>query len=136
MVLHSFDYRGHFDGIKSNLKIVASYDSIMCGTCSINRLIAWREMIEYVEGTDGVSLIFVFSPKVGDKEQMLELIENNPVDYPIYFDVENEFAKSNTLPKGLFVCLVDYNDSILFSGNPFHDDRWLLYKQIIEEQQQ
>lgn len=129
--LYSFDYDGRFDGLDGNLKIIASYDSIMCGVCSVNRLIAWRDMIEFVESTDDVSLLFIFSPKIEDSEEVLDLIKENPVDYPIFYDVNNNFAHSNDLPRGLFICLLDRNDSIIFSGNPFFGDTWDQYKNII-----
>lgn len=130
--LYSFDYQNSFAGLNSNLKILASYDSIMCGPCSIKRLIAWREMIEYAEKTNDLSIIFVFSPSKKDHVEMISMIKNNPVDYPLYYDINNEFGHLNSLPVGLFVCLLDRNDSIILSGSPFVPEVWNQYKKTIE----
>lgn len=134
--LHSFDYQGRFGGKEDKFKLVASYDSLMCGVCSIKRLIAWREMIEYAESTDDMSIMLIFSPNSEDRSKMIEMIDSNPIDYPIYFDPDNKFAYYNDLPRGLFVCLLDENDSILITGNPFIDDRWDTYKTVISNYHQ
>ena len=39
----------------------------------------------------------------------------------------------NRLPKGLFVCLLDSNNSVILYGNPLLNDNYSRYQQYFEE---
>ena len=119
MHLYDYDY-DNFKGLDSKCKLVISFDSLVCGTCSINRLIAYKDIVEYIESyKTKASVIFIFSPKIEQKEEMISMISFNPIDYPIYLDVNNSFSSLNKIPKGFFACLLDSNNNIVFHGDPF-----------------
>lgn len=134
IVKYSYEYDKYYGGINSEYKLLISYDSLMCGLCSINRLSIWNDVLEYAENNnDYFSVIIIFSPKQNESDLILHEIKRNPIDYPLYFDENNTFSKSNRLPKGLFVCLLDSNNSVILYGNPLLNDNYSRYQQYFEE---
>ena len=132
MQLYDYNYEGYM-GLDSKCKMVISFDSLVCGTCSINRLIAYKDVIEYVEKyKTKASVIFIFAPKKEKKEEMMSLISYNPIDYPIYLDVNNSFTALNEIPKGFFSCLLDSNNNIVLHGDPFEQDKKNQYLEAID----
>ena len=130
--LKRYDYKLPFNGIESEYKILVSYDSLMCGSCSVNRLSMWNEMLKYAEDhSDLLSVIILFSPKESEKKKVSVMLDTDPVSYPTYFDVDNDFYKLNSLPRGIFTCLLDSNNNVLFVGHASDNELLNNYKNLL-----
>ena len=132
LVKYSFG-DNEYKGIDSRTKIVAVYDSLVCGPCSVNRLIMWKDVLEFVDNNkERVSLVIIFSPKRDEYSYIEEAISSNPIDYPIYLDRDNLFLKSNKVSKGISVCLLDSCNNVILRGMPIGNDAlWNHYKDLI-----
>lgn len=111
------NYTLPFGGLDSKYKILISYDSLMCGSCSVKRLTMWNDILKYSEDhSDSLAVIILFSPKESEKESVSGLLDTDPVSYPTFFDVNNDFYRLNSLPGGIFTCLLDNDNNVLFVG--------------------
>lgn len=126
------DYSLPFGGLDSKYKILISYDSLMCGTCSVKRLTMWNDVLKYAEDhSDSLSVVFLFSPKESEKESVSVLLDTDPVSYPAFLDVNNDFYRLNSLPKGIFSCLLDNDNNVLLVGHASNDELLNDYNKVL-----
>lgn len=77
----------------------------------------WNDILKYSEDhSDSLAVIILFSPKESEKESVSGLLDTDPVSYPTFFDVNNDFYRLNSLPGGIFTCLLDNDNNVLFVG--------------------
>lgn len=126
------NYSSQFGGLDSRYKILISYDSLMCGTCSVKRLTMWNDLLKYAEDhSDSLSVVFLFSPKESEKESVSRMLDADPVSYPSFFDVQNDFYRLNSLPRGIFTCLLDNDNNVLSVGHPSSDELLNDYRKVL-----
>ena len=131
--LLSYGY-SNYKGIDDEYKILIVFDSLVCSDCVINRLVIWKDVLEYADSTDILSVVMIFSPPQKDRTRIENELQDNPVGYPIYIDNNNEFIKENNTGRGIHVSLLDKTNNIILRGNPINNDElWSKYKSLINE---
>lgn len=129
--LFSYGY-SDYEGVDDDYKLLIVYDSLVCSNCVINRLVIWKDILEYADSTDNLSVVMIFSPAQKEKTVVEKELRDNPIGYPIYLDEQNDFIKENNIGKGFSVCLLDNYNNVVLYGNPINNDElWNKYKDII-----
>ena len=135
LIMLKMDYEDDYYGLSAEYKIIVYYDSMCCTPCVMNNLIIWNNIVVYSENNpDRLSLVFVFSPNSELKSVFCEMMSSkNPLCYPIFVDLGNEMHELNEwLPKGLFVGLLNKENTVVAAGNPIHLGTWERFLSIIE----
>lgn len=133
LILIDNDYSLPFNGVNAKAKIIVNFDSLVCGPCAVTSLRNWTEIVDTIESFKGdASIVFVFSPSDEDMAPVYEMLKENPLCYPLYFDESHSFAKINKMPKGAFICLVNETDSVLYYGNPLREPFWNEYQNKLD----
>jgi len=126
------------DFMDSELKLVVYSDSIACGTCVINKMGLWDNLLEYAETFDHrLKYYFIFSPKKIDDRNVRLSLRSALFDYPVILDSKGEFEKLNShLPRNrmLHTFLLDKNNKVILVGNPLANPKIEeMLKKIVEE---
>lgn len=133
LLLIDNNYSLPFKGLDSRAKIVVKFDSLVCGPCAVTSLKNWPRIVDAVESYNGeASIIFIFSPSAEDMIPVYGMMKDDPLCYPLYLDESHSFVNNNKMPKGVFVCLVNERDSVLYSGNPLDELFWNEYKNKLD----
>ena len=100
-------------------KIVIWVDSTECSSCRIGRLYEYEEL--YQQGcNEGFDVLVLFSPRADDFCEAQHMVRVHHFSFPVYFDVNNSFGKSNNIPSDIrfHAFLLDRDDCICFIGDP------------------
>ena len=110
-------------------KILLYIDSTGCTRCKLN-IRVWKTCLKQL-GAKVDFLFYFHSRKIDD---LLFILRDERVNYPVHLDTANMLNKINKLPANpLFHCfLLDRNNKVLAIGNPANNPKiWELYKEII-----
>lgn len=112
---------------KSNdQKLIIYIDSTSCSACRIAHFIDMIPLYELADSLNNkFSVMAIFSPemsKMADVELQLKLLD---FQYPIYLDVEKEFAAKNTIPfdKRFHNFLISGDGKVKYVGNPLANEQ-------------
>lgn len=112
---------------KSNdQKLIIYIDSTACSACRIAHFIDMIPLYELADSLNNkFSVMAIFSPemsKMADVELQLKLLD---FQYPIYLDVEKEFAAKNTIPfdKRFHNFLISGDGKVKYVGNPLANEQ-------------
>lgn len=120
MELLSGNYKNHYDGLNSDVRMIAYYDSTGCTNCALFNFNVWTNFINTVEShSDRASIIFIFSPRRSDLLHVKDLLDKYVVDYPVYLDTSCCFSKMNPTIHGSFYGIINKDNKVLISGYPF-----------------
>lgn len=125
-----------FETDDSKAHIVIYYDTAACGTCLINSLPEWHELMDSVEMLcPDVDFIFVMSPQNTHYNTVLRSAVINNADYNIAIDKSCDFAKYNPqIPddERLHTFLTDRTGEVVVVGSPLHNQAiWRMYKNAL-----
>ncbi len=121
MQLLSGNYTKTFNGIHSDLRLIAYYDSTTCTNCAIKNVYAWASLINIVEKyRDKASVVLIFAPRKNDVDKVRKLLEENMIDYPVYLDTASVFRDlNNEITSFPYYCIIDRQGEVKISGSPF-----------------
>lgn len=106
---------------QSDFKIVQYVDSLGCASCKL-QIVKWKKFVSYLDSVTNqkVPCIFFFHPQK-KRELKLEL-KMAHFDYPVCFDMGDEFNKLNKLPSDMLfqTMLLDKNNRVIAIGNPIY----------------
>ena len=125
------------DFINVPVKMVIWYDSLICASCEVNRMYEWGQIISSADSlSQWFSIIYLFTPKNGDVDQVEVKLKADAFNYPIFIDHNAAFVKQNKLPKNrhLHSFLLDKENKVVIVGSPLHNPQlWELYKRTINK---
>lgn len=131
MKLLSGNYKKQYEGIYSEIRMIAYYDSTYCNNCAIRNFNMWARMINTMESyNDCASIVFIFAPRRSEVLKIKTMLDEYVVDYPVYLDTAFCFGNINPRIKQSFFGLIDKNNNIILSGYPFDSSK--SYSQYID----
>lgn len=93
----------------------------------------WKILIEELEQFYDVSIMFIF--KLAKEEDLINTLIEFDFDYPVIFDINDEFIKKNKFINHplFYVFLLNEDNKIIMLGNPIgNNNLWTLYKEQIK----
>ena len=126
------------DFVNIPIKLMVWYDSLGCISCNANKMYMWGNIANYADSmAQWFNIIFLFTPKTGDIQEVITAFSRERFDYPVFLDSDGSFIKQNKdLPKNqqLHSFLLDKNNRVVLVGNPLYNPAlWALYKRTIQE---
>ena len=111
-----------------NISLVVYSDSNFCTICGLKKLYQWYDVLSIIRDKYNgiVKVYFIFAPS---KEQVPDLdkaVKTSLIDYPVFFDYNNVFARRNTnIPADITMhtFLLDENGGIILVGSPLDNMR-------------
>lgn len=118
-------------------KILLYTDSVGCTSCKL-KLPIWKEYIKELDSIANgrVEFLFYFQPK--KERELVYLLKQSGLNYPVYLDIKGEINKKNKFPSQMeFQCyLLDKENKVVSIGNPVLNPKvWELYKSTITGKQ-
>lgn len=124
MELLSGNYRYKYDGITSEVRMIAYYDSTICSNCVFKNFSIWTDLINTFESYNYRSaIVFIFAPRQSDIFKIKSMIEDYVVDYPVYIDTAYYFSKVNPEVQQQFFGMIDQDNHVILSGYPFDSSK-------------
>lgn len=106
---------------QSDFKIIQYVDSLGCASCKL-QIAKWKNFVTYLDSVTNqkVPCIFFFHPQ-RKRELKIELKKEH-FDYPVCFDMDDEFNKLNKLPSDMLfqTMLLDKDNRVIAIGNPIY----------------
>lgn len=120
------------DEMYKRYKIVTYIDSSSCSECAFQLVKKWDELLRDIPLHADVGFIPVMYPY--DKEEITELLEQFKIEWPLLYDVKNEFIvrnKLNVLARNR-TFMLDENNKIIVVGEPLNAlPLWEVYKEAM-----
>ena len=115
------------------LRLIIYIDSTNCTNCKISEIWNWKKVIEYAKLTDyQFQPLFIITPVLEKVGEILNALQSNPFEWPIYLDYEGKFLKlNNFLPNSSFyhIFMLNQDNKIVLIGNPLLNEKlWNLYE--------
>lgn len=109
----------------ANMKFIVYYDSTICSPCQLKQLSIWNKIVKQSYSLGGkVELIFIFSPKTGFNQLLIDSYYSNKILHKLYLDSLGLYEKNNPILQNSkqFHSIVTNNEGrIIFVGNPADD---------------
>ena len=109
------------DSVRTAEKLLYFVDSLQCSTCQISKFVRFGEIMRKADSTGRFELMFLVSPKKGEKEFIRDYIKSIEMPFPICVDLDNAFKRINpAIPDDVrFHCLyLDAEGRPLLAGDP------------------
>ena len=108
-----------------DMKLIMYIDSLSCSQCRISHLNSLLALYEFAVSDNRFSVLTIFSPRSQDLPDVVQRIILQDFPYPLYVDVDGEFARRNVIPKDLRFhnFLIDSEGKLRFVGNPNDNDQ-------------
>lgn len=109
------------DSVRTAEKLLYFVDSLQCSTCQISKFVRFGEIMRKADSTGRFELMFLVSPKKGEKEFIRDYIKSIEMPFPICVDLDNAFRRINpAIPDDVrFHCLyLDAEGRPLLAGDP------------------
>lgn len=119
---------GHMlpDSVRTAEKLLYFVDSLQCSTCQISKFVRFGEIIRKADSTGRFEVVFLVSPKKGEKDFIRDYIKSIEMPFPICVDVDNAFRRINpAIPDDArFHCLyINAEGQPLLVGDPTVNER-------------
>ena len=106
----------------TNMKYIVYYDSTICSACQLKKISIWNKIVtqSYSLGAD-LELIFIFSPKVEDKQLFIDSYYSNKIMHKLYIDSLGMYEKINPIlqdSRQFHSIVINNKGRIIFVGNP------------------
>lgn len=114
------------DSVRKTEKLLYYVDSLQCSTCQISKFVRFGEIIRKADSTGRFEVVFLVSPKKGEKDFIRDYIKSIEMPFPICVDVDNAFRRINpAIPDDArFHCLyINAEGQPLLVGDPTVNER-------------
>ncbi len=110
---------------------IITYLKMNCPSC-VEDIYKWISMANHYEEFNKVNIIFILYGEPSEYTYSY-LVGNNNIEFPIFWDKDNTFLKSNNLMILEFekTILVGKDSTILLMGNPLNDKK--LFKKFLNQ---
>lgn len=105
--------------------LIMYYSPKECSVCAVKHIWDFEVLYEMAEEYD-YEMLSVFSPGEDDYSELLEYIKLSEFPYPIYYDINSDFARKNTcIPEDsrFHIFLLDEDRHPVFMGNPLANEK-------------
>lgn len=105
--------------LNKKFKLVTYIDSIGCIACKL-KMHLWKDLIKEFENVSQNNISFVFIINSKDNKEINYILEESEFEYPVCFDKNDLFNKTNNFPKNieLQTFLLDKDNNVILVGNP------------------
>lgn len=136
---NDFDIDSYYQEIETAKYIVVVYmDSEECMSCNIGKLHAWDSYISKIAEFNSVEIVFIFSPRIEDGENLKTLLLIEKLKFPVFVDTKGTFTlKNKHIPTDLYLhtFLINEKKEVVLVGDPRRNKRIdHLYDSIISFQ--
>lgn len=122
---------------RSDATLIIYYDSTSCTSCNVTHLYDYMEIVDIAEKSHGrFQVMPIFTPEWKIKRQVVPLLQTTQYPFPVYVDMEGEFARLNPaipVDRRFHVFLLDKRRKVVCVGNPIMNDAlWTLFVSTLD----